>query len=224
MKISRNPWDILGIKYGASADDIKSAYKRLAMNYHPDKGGDAADFKRITEAYKQIQKKTHVPILSKPDTRLVNVRLTIKQQVFGLDGIIETDAGLLEVKIPRGASLNDKFKIRTNGKNYIINVKESKQNNFTRHGFDVIMDLEVDIVDAMLGRTIQITGPCEDTISVNLETGTQTNTQFVIDGEGLLNRRTNKRGNLHIFANIKVPKLITNEDGESLITRLRNGH
>lgn len=43
--------DILGVKHGTSPQDIKSAYRRLAMKYHPDKGGDETKFKEINEAH-----------------------------------------------------------------------------------------------------------------------------------------------------------------------------
>lgn len=44
-------YQILGINKSASAEEIKSAYKKKAMQHHPDKGGDAETFKRINEAY-----------------------------------------------------------------------------------------------------------------------------------------------------------------------------
>lgn len=41
----------LGIHKSASTDDIKAAFKKLALQYHPDKGGDSKHFAKITEAY-----------------------------------------------------------------------------------------------------------------------------------------------------------------------------
>ncbi len=49
-----NPYKTLGVDKNASDADIKKAYRRLAMKYHPDKGGDKADekkFKEVTAAY-----------------------------------------------------------------------------------------------------------------------------------------------------------------------------
>lgn len=47
----RDYYDVLGIKKGASSDEIKKAYRKLAKEHHPDKGGDEQKFKEISEAY-----------------------------------------------------------------------------------------------------------------------------------------------------------------------------
>lgn len=44
-------YNILGVNKNASQEDIKKAYRKLAMRHHPDKGGDQKTFQRINEAY-----------------------------------------------------------------------------------------------------------------------------------------------------------------------------
>ncbi len=44
-------YSTLGLKRGASDDEIKKAYRKLAMKHHPDRGGDQAKFKEISTAY-----------------------------------------------------------------------------------------------------------------------------------------------------------------------------
>jgi curved DNA-binding protein len=45
-------YSTLGLKRGASNDEIKKAYRIMAMKYHPDRGGDEHKFKEIEEAYR----------------------------------------------------------------------------------------------------------------------------------------------------------------------------
>lgn len=45
-------YSTLGINRGSSAEEIKKAYKRMAMKHHPDRGGDEKKFKEVEEAYR----------------------------------------------------------------------------------------------------------------------------------------------------------------------------
>lgn len=60
----RDPYEVLGVSRNASADEIKSAYRRLARRYHPDVNPDdptaEEKFKEASNAYE---------ILSDPDKR-----------------------------------------------------------------------------------------------------------------------------------------------------------
>lgn len=52
MASKRDYYEILGVGKGASKDEIKKAFHKLAHKYHPDKNsGDAEKFKEVSEAY-----------------------------------------------------------------------------------------------------------------------------------------------------------------------------
>jgi hypothetical protein len=50
-----NWWTVLGVSQFATTAEIKSAYRRLARQHHPDVGGQAEKFVEITRAYEQTQ-------------------------------------------------------------------------------------------------------------------------------------------------------------------------
>lgn len=56
-----DPHAILGLSPGASEKEIKSAFRKLAKQHHPDAGGDEAKFKEINEAYAILTGKQEQP-------------------------------------------------------------------------------------------------------------------------------------------------------------------
>ena len=66
-------YEVLGVSKNADTKVIKKAYRKLAMKYHPDKGGDPEKFKEINAAHE---------ILSQPDKREIYDR-------EGLEGLRE---------------------------------------------------------------------------------------------------------------------------------------
>lgn len=49
--MNSNPYDTLGVARDADTDTIKRAYRKLAAQNHPDRGGDTARFQEIQSAY-----------------------------------------------------------------------------------------------------------------------------------------------------------------------------
>ncbi len=70
-------YQILGVSRDATPQDIKKAFRKLAMKHHPDKGGDEAKFKEIQQAYE---------VLSDPDKRQQYDNPNPFEGIFGQGG------------------------------------------------------------------------------------------------------------------------------------------
>ncbi|HEV2412586.1 MAG TPA: molecular chaperone DnaJ [Candidatus Saccharimonadales bacterium] len=74
----RDYYEVLGVNKDASADEIKKAFRKAAVKFHPDKeGGDEAKFKEVNEAYE---------VLSNSSKRQ-------RYDQFGHAGVGSSDAG-----------------------------------------------------------------------------------------------------------------------------------
>lgn len=60
MPVETELYEILQVDVSATQEDIKKAYRKKALEHHPDKGGDQENFKKINSAYE---------ILSNPEKR-----------------------------------------------------------------------------------------------------------------------------------------------------------
>lgn len=70
-------YDCLGVAQNTNQDEIKKAYRKLAVKHHPDKGGDPEKFKEINAAYE---------VLGNPEKRELYDK-------YGIDGIRDGGAG-----------------------------------------------------------------------------------------------------------------------------------
>ena len=79
-KTSQNamdPHDILGVPRDATVEEIKSAYRKLALETHPDKGGSADEFFRIARAYRALLNPGHDNTqVASPETGPISLKST----------------------------------------------------------------------------------------------------------------------------------------------------
>jgi len=70
-----NPYKVLGIAENADKETISEAYRRLALQHHPDRGGDVEKFKEATEAYSILsdEQKRHQYHNSQPNAAFETV-------------------------------------------------------------------------------------------------------------------------------------------------------
>jgi molecular chaperone DnaJ len=100
-----DPYEILGVSLGASLEEIKKAYKRLATQLHPDAGGDPAEFRKLTDAYntlrEKIESKESDPIFCEDAS--VTLELTLEEMAFGCQKYISVKIGKILCKTCSGS-------------------------------------------------------------------------------------------------------------------------
>lgn len=73
----------LGVSESATQDEIKKAYRKLAMQHHPDKGGDTTKFQEIQSAYDAISDEQKRAQYDAERSGRGGMRFTVNGQDFG---------------------------------------------------------------------------------------------------------------------------------------------
>lgn len=137
----RDYYEILGVSRDAGEQQLKTAYRRLAMQYHPDRNPDNVEavekFKEAAEAY---------AVLSDSQKRAAYDR-------FGHQGVQAAGGGFDPSSFDLGDILGDFF-----GFSDIFGGGGRRQNRAQR-GEDVRYDLEISFEDAMFGLAADIQVP-----------------------------------------------------------------
>ena len=146
----RDPYEILGVTKNASTDEIKKAYRKLAMQYHPDKnpGNKEAEekFKEATDAY---------TILADPDKR----KKFDQFGYAGVDGMFSGGGG----ESPFGGSgIFDGFDDIFGGFEDIFSsffgggFSSSSRRGGGRRGHDLLYNAEINLEDVVVGKNIDL--------------------------------------------------------------------
>lgn len=227
-------YETLGVGKTASADEIKKAYRKLAAQHHPDRGGDTAKFQEIQEAYSTLSDASKRAQYDSPQpqfhngpppgfddffasafggfsnmfgrqpqqrnkTLSIQTTLTLEEAFAGKDLIasIKLPSGkdqILEIKVPAG--IQDGAVLRVSGLgddthpnlprgDIHMSIRVIPHEKFQRHGDDLITIVEIDAIDAMLGKTVQIDTINKKTIEIKIAPGTQHGKVLAAHGYGM---------------------------------------
>ncbi len=62
-------WQVLGVGRDVTEAELKAAYRKRALETHPDHGGDEAAFRRVLRAYDEAKRRLRKPRPQKPAPR-----------------------------------------------------------------------------------------------------------------------------------------------------------
>lgn len=272
--MSNDYYQILGVTKEASQEEIKKAYRKLAMKYHPDRGGDQAQFQKIQEAYsvlgdvdKKQQYDNPQPNFNFNSTppnfedlfrnfgfgginidevfnrtrnirnRTINLQtsITLEEAYDGKEVVANIvlpngKEQIINVKIPPGIQDGMTLRLRGIGDNTFTNVPPGDVNltvniiqhsDFIRNGDDLIKELNINALDAMVGTSAVVKTLDKKEYNVNIPAGTQPNTTLRIHGHGMPNVKDSRfKGSLLLNVKIYIPSL--NEEQKTIIRNLKN--
>ncbi|HVD04806.1 MAG TPA: molecular chaperone DnaJ [Gemmatimonadaceae bacterium] len=173
-------YSVLGVARDASDDDIKLAYRKLAMQFHPDRNGGSKEaeerFKSITEAY---------DVLREPQKRAAYDR-------FGEAGLRGGGAGgFHHVDLAEALSIFMRDFGGFGGFEEMLGGRRSGS-GATRTGADVKVPIELTLAESATGVersiTLKLLDPCDRCAASGAEPGTQPTRCTTCGGSGEVRR------------------------------------
>jgi len=195
--MSKDYYKILGVLKSASLEEIKKAYRKLALEYHPDRGGgkEAEEkFKEINEAYQ---------ILSDPQKRS-------RYDQFGdaafRAGGAGNGQGFGGFDFSGGFGQGDFSGFGFGGLGDIF------EDFFGQAMSQVQAELEITPAQAVLGdkMSLEVDG---QKLEFNIPAGSQSGDSFRFAGKGRA-ARNGKRGDLILTLKIRMPRNLSREQKE----------
>lgn len=209
----RDYYEVLGLKKGATVDEIKRAYRKLAVKYHPDKnpGNKEAEerFKEINEAY---------AVLSDPQ----------KKEQFDQFGSTNFHQRFSQEDIFRGFNVDDLFRDQGFGTDDIFSRifgdamrrQHGGRGRAAARGEDFSMELQVTFRDAYDGaekRVAFLRDGSREELSVKVPAGIETGARLRVAGRGGPGRMGGPSGDLYLTVLVSADPLFQREGNDIVL-------
>ncbi len=212
---NKDYYQALGLKKGASNEEIKKAYRKLALKYHPDKNpGDKEaeeNFKEINEAY---------AVLSDNE----------KKAQYDQFGSTDFHRRFSQEDIFRGFDVGDLFKDLGFGTDDIFSrmfgggshQQGTRFKPRKRRGEDFSMDLHISFREAAQGiekRVAFLRDGVREELSVKVPPGIADNAKLRIAGKGGKGSGDGGPGDLYLSVKIGADPVFTREDDDIIVEK-----
>jgi molecular chaperone DnaJ len=128
----------------------------------------------------------------------------------------------VSVNIPCGVDTGNKLRVAGEGDagskggpagDLYIFLNVNNDSNFKREGVDIYSELEVSVIDAILGGRKKTTTLDEDALEVIIPAGTQPGTQLRLKGKGVPTlSKPAQRGTLYVTVNVNIPTELSEKE------------
>lgn len=212
----RDYYEVLGVKKGASVEELKKAYRKLAVKYHPDKnpGDKQAEerFKEINEAY---------AVLSDPK----------KKEQFDRFGSSNFHQRFSQEDIFRGFDVGDMFKDQGQGFGTddifsrifgdAMRRQRGGAGRMAAKGEDFSMEIQVTFRDAYDGGEKRIAFMREgvrEELSVRIPAGIESGAKLRVAGRGAAGRMGGPPGDLFLTVTVGADPLFQREGADIVLS------
>lgn len=214
----RDYYEVLGVAKSATPEEIKKAFRKKAVELHPDRGGDEAKFKEVNEAYE---------VLKDPQKKQAYDQFGhaagADQPGGGYGGGNPFGAGFggfqgqgfdpNEIRFDFGGGINDIFDMFFRG-----------QQNRTR---DVEIAIAIDFEEAVKGTTKELSlrvadnkngGRKQENIKIKIPAGIDSGQSIKLEGKGEINPNGD-RGDLYVRVQVRADSRFDRE-GSNIISKV----
>lgn len=256
---------VLGVNKDASADEIKKAYRKLASQHHPDKGGDTAKFQQIQEAYAILsdpnkrsqydnpqpqgfqgfpgggfqfnmgpgmdindifgQIFNQQPGMHRPSkqTFRTNINVSLQDAYTGTSKILElttqTGKKVIDIKIPPGVKTGDQMRYDNVLDHAFLLVEFGvlPDLKFDRKGNDLYCNQTIDVLDLIVGTSIEFTTISNKKLQVHIKPKTQPYMSIKLAGHGMPIMNTSQFGDQYLLLKPFINDNISQEIIDSIL-------
>lgn len=227
-----NHYQTLGIAPGASEDEIKQAYRKLASKHHPDKGGSTEKFQEVQAAYDALVNKKQPQ--QNPQTfddvfsamfgasihpgrfhrhLTTQLHITVEDSYVGIERAVSLNVNgqvyTIQIKIPKGVRSGEQMRYNVIPNATLIVTFVVSSDRFVVSNTDLMLEHKVSLFDFVVGTTLDVTTISGKTLAVTVEPRTAPSAMLRIKGEGMpIPNSVSSYGDLYIKLTPVLPDII----------------